>query len=883
MFPSSDPAIPNISSLDENLGIDTAMPAFPHAIGYDVPRNVSAGAMDMSPTYSASMKTSPMAQAPVEMGHESAFAIYNEYAPVQPPARSSKTASYSQLSASIRPSYPESKSPQHGESQQSSPDPSIADGCGEGYHGASDISIRRSASSEDAELFSDVEDINTDDEASGFSHLEPTEVADLPTSASGALDPQDEAIEYSSDYGRHRFIHTDPRQNDSEFHNEDDYRFRTASYESYPDANSPTESQLIDEGFEFHNMLPEGRHGNQFDNEAFRDALKHVSPELPRKQQWYAWRKVMEMLDKEAPEHDGLFDDSDLVNDFSLGSLANHTFGGCHCGGDENKCTCPSGQCGCSACPRKAGVSSQLIDEVNHNKRDDHNDDEEDIPMVIGYTPITPAFPHLQAHGSLPGLGYHHEEDTAHDNANTSALENGNRNCGCSCGDNCQCPENDCRCPKSEHYHQVPRLTQRGTDVEGSQNHKSCNCQCGNNCLCPENDCRCENITETADNSGKVGASQDGQLSIGRSCGCSCGNDCQCPENDCRCERVDQPTTAGLSTATTVEQLFDDPFKRPAAYFHPQETWSDAATAAQSPAPSEFREPRAIEQPFHQIATQLSHSNVFRSVDDTRPPQGNKSPGSYMSTPPTPLSRPVSRPDTPRPQGDSYEHGIRQSVEPELLSPISHRLSTPGYEDRSHTPSPPSHNTPSDTSMHDATPTQLAPLAPNDREGSVLPDAPSAVYLADSPPDSPSFSIPPVPAIPANYHTTQPSQYSRIPVPPIPLSPTLRPRKQRANSSSAGGAGVRRNTKSGVHGSKISKAQPKQRNVTRKATGKKVQAAVNRIEDNVAKEVQEKRVNSGGSVRSWDASEEVTQKNGSPPRRSARVRQRTVSPSILAL
>jgi hypothetical protein len=187
-----------------------------------------------------------------------------------------------------------------------------------------------------------------------------------------------------------------------------------------------------------------------------------------------------------------------------------------------------------------------------------------------------------------------------------------------------------------------------------------------------------------------------------------------------------------------------------------------------------------------------------------------------------------------------------------------------------------------------------------EREGSVLPDAPAVERTLDSPPDSPIYSaMPPVPAIPAEHlhsyerqHTSVPTQsieghgpqYSQIPVPPMPNSPTLKPRKQRATSTS--NAAARRNTKSAVHGSKISKAQPKQRSVTRKATGKKVQAAVNKIEDSVRKaeqeeEVEKQRVSSSGSAKNWAV--ENNQKDGSPPRRSARLRHRTVSPSPLHL
>lgn len=62
---------------------------------------------------------------------------------------------------------------------------------------------------------------------------------------------------------------------------------------------SPTESQLVAEGFEFHNQLTEEVQINRFNDKAFRKALREVQSDLPRKQQWYAWRKAKQMLNTE--------------------------------------------------------------------------------------------------------------------------------------------------------------------------------------------------------------------------------------------------------------------------------------------------------------------------------------------------------------------------------------------------------------------------------------------------------------------------------------------------------------------------------------------------------------------------------------------------------
>lgn len=61
-----------------------------------------------------------------------------------------------------------------------------------------------------------------------------------------------------------------------------------------PSAPSPTESQLAESGFEFHNQLSEQEQIARFGDKAFRRALREVLPSLSRKQQWYAWRRVNE-------------------------------------------------------------------------------------------------------------------------------------------------------------------------------------------------------------------------------------------------------------------------------------------------------------------------------------------------------------------------------------------------------------------------------------------------------------------------------------------------------------------------------------------------------------------------------------------------------------
>ncbi|ETN46186.1 uncharacterized protein HMPREF1541_00370 [Cyphellophora europaea CBS 101466] len=700
-------------------------------------------------------------------------------------------------------------------SHHTTPESRSGYGSQEDYHGASDISVRKSMSSvTDAELFSDIDDDSDsieeeDDEPSGF---EPTEVAELGPMTSGALGPNEVAVDFSSEglnkhasYGGE--VDTDSDDDQDHAHpNEQQSRARTFSYESHLyEATSPTESQLVDEGFEFHNQLPEDSQLGKFANDAFREALKDVSPDLPRKQQWYAWRKVVEMLEQHERGHDDeddFFDDSDLPNDFSLGSLADRSFGGCHCGGDKSRCTCGPGSCYCSGCRPQSQRS-----EANAHAQRTIEEDQQDVPMNIDYAPITPSFPPNIHHARPSHISQMTQVGIAKDHVPD--------------------PYYDTEESAGPHPISISRMATNGT------------------------------------------ASNPG-------CGCKCGSKCACPTGACRCAQRDKDVHAATSATITSKELFEIPVKRSAAIFDPQENWSDAATAGRSPPPSDIKEPQVFQENFPQIATALSTPSILSPQDAPTPAPPLCSPmRSPMRSPErlahTPATT-ISRPDTPRPVGDTYEHGIRQSVEPEPLSPVSHRHSTPAYENRSRSPSPISPATPSDTEMRDLTPTQ--PWQPYEREASVLPDAPDIEAL--SPPDSPDADVPPMPAFPAHYSSRMATvPHMQHPPPPIPMSPTLKPRKQRATSTSIPSS--KRNTKSGVQGAKVVKPQPKSRNVTRKVTSKvvkgkrdvtgaKVRQAVERIEDSVRNELE---IDGG-----------VLQKDGTPPRRSTRVRARSGSPDI---
>jgi len=74
---------------------------------------------------------------------------------------------------------------------------------------------------------------------------------------------------------------------------------------------SPTETELIEDGFEFHNMLSEQKIVEKFNKKHFLQALKAIDPSLSRKVQWKAWRAAQ---DKHLFLGDGDGDESETSN-----------------------------------------------------------------------------------------------------------------------------------------------------------------------------------------------------------------------------------------------------------------------------------------------------------------------------------------------------------------------------------------------------------------------------------------------------------------------------------------------------------------------------------------------------------------------------------------
>lgn len=247
--------------------------------------------------------------------------------------------------------------------------------------------------------------------------------------------------------------------------------------------------------------------------------------------------------------------------------------------------------------------------------------------------------------------------------------------------------------------------------------------------------------------------------------------------------------------------------------------------------------------------------------------------------------------------------------------PNWHRESTPAYTDRSPSPSPISRHGDFDVSndldridgiddiaMRDITPTITASRAfHRGREGSVAPSSAGSfsrsrfsVPRTSSPiyPSSPSRHLMPAPRSPR--HESQPPSprrfqdtsrtytpapvpppnYTLIRAPPIPSSSsTIKPGKQRDKDKDKD----KSRRKSGVQGSKIEK--PKSRNVTAKK-----RKDTEKIPKPDMKDMKE----AGAGAKKKDCKvaeavakiEERIQRDGTPPRRSERIKKRIISGSL---
>jgi hypothetical protein len=200
------------------------------------------------------------------------------------------------------------------------------------------------------------------------------------------------------------------------------------------DRPSPTESELVNDGFEFHNELPETLQIAKFNNEAFRQALREVRPRIPQKLQWYAYKKALQPLDQDDDDVGDKYDPSNPGRDFPAASIESAR--GFQCDGDSTRCDCAPGHRGCAGCPRNHGDAESVL----HKTASTVEDEQDDVPMDIGKTPITPSFPQMQQSSvrqSIPGLGQS-TQVPEHWQPPTQLA-----NHRCQCGDYCQCPKLD--------------------------------------------------------------------------------------------------------------------------------------------------------------------------------------------------------------------------------------------------------------------------------------------------------------------------------------------------------------------------------------------------------------------------------------------------------
>ena len=115
-----------------------------------------------------------------------------------------------------------------------------------------------------------------------------------------------------------------------------------------PAAPSPTESQLLASGFEFHNELSEKEQIARFGDKAFRKALREVLPSLSRKQQWYAWQRVNEENYGEGTTSKGVLKEE--ANEGNGGCECRCPSNGEECDGDDGKCGKLLSECLCGDC-----------------------------------------------------------------------------------------------------------------------------------------------------------------------------------------------------------------------------------------------------------------------------------------------------------------------------------------------------------------------------------------------------------------------------------------------------------------------------------------------------------------------------------------------------
>ena len=171
---------------------------------------------------------------------------------------------------------------------------------------------------------------------------------------------------------------------------------------------SPTESELEEQGFEFHSGLSEEEQAArfQFEGKAWRKTLREIEPTVSRKQQWHAFRQVSEE-----------YGNADGTRTWPVTPALQPIKGEQQPGDCRNSTIDGAQQAPIDNC-RAASTDSNL-----------------DVPStdLNGFSP-------LERSPNNPG-------------------------CSCSCGSSCQCPPGECTCDSDEQANPPPKPTQEKHDL----------------------------------------------------------------------------------------------------------------------------------------------------------------------------------------------------------------------------------------------------------------------------------------------------------------------------------------------------------------------------------------------------------------------------------
>jgi hypothetical protein len=512
--------------------------------------------------------------------------------------------------------------------------------------------------------------------------------------------------------------------------------------QSLPDHLSPTESQLAEQGFEFHNGLSEAEQIARFGGKAFRKALREVNPELSRREQWNAWRQAQSENDQSDHDSDCQPPDAGLAdNDPSKQSYFNAIMWDIYSKvlptndiSDLSKCPrCTTMKPDCN-CPEEHADPADFV--LSHGKKCTccskiyYSDGKcaqrvQSVCECGGEESKCSCLPDSCVCSGCP----HQQASLLNDCAPTSAPQGvQNDMCSCICGASCRCPMGQCSC-------ELPPPKQAGS-------------------ICNEH--RAWGLATLADASDKLTEEERRRV-------LAAINEFKQESED---KTVSGREPAGIDSAT--RQMIREEYEQHVQDLI-QQSYESANWSTNLPAPAISIKEENIS------STTLPLISLHQDVD-LQGPKANH--GTDDSTDPAKEQSNESL-FTP------CDPSIRQSVEPESPNLRPHGPAVPYTPDRSLTPSPTS-QLGTDIKMPDAPPTgPPSPAKPH------LPLPPSSPDPISSPTTHPVTA----PQTPTPSHQRSPS------APPTPAPappPTLTPKSKKPTP------GSRR--KSGVHGAKVDKS-----------------------------------------------------------------------------